>query len=149
MTTSISSTGEGSSKGRRSVRGWKRFALAGLLATGVAGAGAAVMPAGTAAASSRAWVYVSMPTWQGNCPRGGSVKYLNVSTWGSITDNRADAGDDMVYISTAMNENTTLVAQGLCYNGSATYYGPAVSVTIRATRQNQTFWVGPGRVASN
>ena len=90
-----------------------------------------------------------MPTWLGNCPRGGSVKYLNVSTWGSVTDNRADAGDDLVYIATALNENTTVVAQGLCYNGSNTYWGPPVSVTIRATRQNQTFWIGPGSVRSN
>lgn len=125
----------------------KHLVAAGLLTVGATFASA--MPSTPAHAAGKAWVYVSMPTWLGNCPRGGSVKYLNVSTWGSVTDYRADAGDDMVYISTALNESTTVVANGLCYNGKNTYWGPAVSVNIRATRQNQTFWIGPAGVRNN
>jgi len=125
----------------------KHIIAAGLLASGAAFTSA--MPSTPAHAAGRTWVYVSMPTWLGNCPRGGSVKYLNVSTWGSVTDCRADGGDDLVYIGAAMNENTTVVARGLCYNGQNTQWGPAVSVNIRATRQNQTFWIGPAGVRNN
>ena len=42
-----------------------------------------------------------------------------------------------------MGDTTTVVAKGLCYNGSNTRWGADVSRTIRATRNGQTFWLGP------
>jgi hypothetical protein len=95
-------------------------------------------------AAGSVYVYVSLPTWLGNCPNGGSVRYLQVSTWSlSATDYKADAGDDLVYIRAGYRENTTVVSQPLCYNGSRTYWGPASSRVIYATRNGQTWWLGP------
>ena len=108
------------------------------------------LPATSASAAGTTHVYVSLPTWLGNCPNGGSVKYLQVSTWApSTSDSRADSGDDLVYIRAGYRENTTVVARGLCYKGSTTYWGPAVSRTIYATRSGQTWWIGPAGVRSN
>jgi hypothetical protein len=107
---------------------------------------ASIIGAPTASAAD-GWNYISLPTWLGNCPTGGSVKQLSVSvgnTWSG-----GDFGDDLVYARVRMNEDQTVVAQGLCYQGSRTYWGPASSNTIHPTRQNQTWWVGPAGVSHN
>lgn len=106
-----------------------------------------VAGAPAASAASYGWNYISLPTWLGNCPGGGSVRYLQVmvgDTWSG-----GDYGDDLVYAKVRMNENQTVVAQGQCVSGSRTYWGPASSNTIRPTRQNQTWWVGPAGVNHN
>jgi hypothetical protein len=95
-------------------------------------------------------VYVSLPTWLGNCPNGGSVQYLQVSTWATQgSGTAADYGDDLVYISVGLNMNNTVVAQPLCYKGKETYWGPASSNVIRPARTGQTWWVGPAGVRNN
>ena len=120
------------------------------------GAAAAVCAAGvslavaTPAHAAVGYNYVSLPTWLGNCPSGGSVKYLQVSTWATQGSGyAADFGDDLVYVSVGLNMDNTVVAQPLCYKGNQTYWGPASSNTIRPTRGGQTWWVGPGGVSHN
>src|SRR3954454_1006579 len=115
--------------------------------------GMALGLAGMATAASAAgpvYVYVSLPTWLGNCPGGGTVRYLDVTTWSSsATDHKADYGDDLVYIKAAYRDDTTVVSKPLCYQGSKTYWGPESYRTISATRQGQTWWIGPGGVRNN
>jgi hypothetical protein len=127
----------------------KRFIAAALAVLTLGTAGAMSMAA-PASASGGVWVYVSTPTWLANCPSGGSVRYLAVSTWStSVTDYKADGGDDLVYIQAANRDNTQVVAQPLCYNGSRSYWGPASSNNIYATRNGQTWWVGPAGTRHN
>lgn len=139
---------EATDDARTSRRRIRQLVGAALIPLGIAGG-----LAGTAAPASAAravYVYVSLPTWLGNCPGGGSVRYLQVSTWSpSATDYKADYGDDLVYIKAGLRENTQVVSQPLCYNGSKTYWGPASSRTIHASRQGQTWWLGPVGVRSN
>src|SRR5258706_10351037 len=109
------------------------------LAAACVGVGAALVAA-TPAEAATTHVYISLPTWLGNCPGGGSVKYLQVSTRAQEGSGyAADYGDDLVYISAGRNMDSTVVAQPLCYNGSQTYWGPASSNTIRPTRSGQTW----------
>lgn len=106
-----------------------------------------VFSAPAATASGYGWDWISLPTWLGNCPGGGSVKYLEVAiidTWSG-----GDYGDDLVYGKVALGEYQTVVAQGLCYNGNKSYWGPASSQTIHATRSGQTWWLGPAGVTHN
>ena len=105
----------------------------------------AVAPTGqTASATSVGWVYISAPTWLGNCPRGGSVKYLNVSNWGpSVISYAADFGDDIVYLKVALGEGNTVVVAPTCYSGTNSWPGASSMHTIRPTRTKQTFWLGP------
>ncbi len=75
------------------------------------------------------------------------MKYLEVAiidTWSG-----GDYGDDLVYGKVALGEYQTVVAQGLCYNGNKSYWGPASSQTIHATRSGQTWWLGPAGVTHN
>jgi hypothetical protein len=101
----------------------------------------------TAVPASRAsvgWVYISAPTWLGNCPRGGSVRYLNVSNWGpSVISYAADFGDDLVYLKVALSENNALVVAPVCYSGTRSWPGAGSTHTIRPTRAGQTWWLGP------
>ncbi|MFI5937579.1 hypothetical protein [Actinoplanes sp. NPDC051494] len=112
----------------------------GLLASSVPG------PA-PAQAAGNYWVYISAPTWQGNCPQGGSVKYM----WAMISDSWSggDAGDDLVYGRAYANVTQDVVTQPTCYNGSRSYVGPATSHSIRPTRNGQTWWMGPSGVSHN
>jgi len=101
----------------------------------------------SASASGYGWDYISLPTWLGNCPGGGSVKYLDVmigNTWSG-----GDAGDDLVYGKVILGQNQEVVAEGICYNGKKSYMGPAVSQTIHPTRSGQTWWIGPQGVTHN
>lgn len=107
----------------------------------------AVASPSAASAASYGWNYISLPTWLNNCPGGGSVKEVRVvvgTTWSG-----GDAGDDLVYAKVTMNANQTVIATGRCVIGTFSYWGPASSNTIRPTRQNQTWWVGPDGVRHN
>lgn len=127
-----------------------RKVVATLLTVSALGMGANLSWAQPASAAGAVSVYVSLPTWLGNCPGGGSVKYLQVSTFSpAVGDYRSDGGDDLVYIQAAKDTDTTVVARGLCYNGTKTYWGANVSQTIRANRNGQTWWVGPNGVRRN
>ncbi|WP_157734991.1 hypothetical protein [Pseudofrankia inefficax] len=110
-------------------------------------AAAGAVTAAPASAASSGWDYISLPTWLGNCPGGGSVQYLQVmvgDTWSG-----GDAGDDLVYAKVVIGQNQTVVAEGLCYKGTQSYWGPASSQTIHPTRSGQTWWVGPAGVSHN
>lgn len=111
----------------------------------------AVAPSGqTAPATSVGWVYVSAPTWLGNCPRGGLVRFLHVSNWGpSVITYAADGGDDIVYLKVALGESNTLVVAPVCYNGTKSWPGASSTHTIRPKRTKQTFWLGPLGQRSN
>jgi hypothetical protein len=106
-----------------------------------------------AAASSQASygnVYVSFPTWLGNCPGGGSVVDINASNsnvWS--TPAGGDWGDDLIYPRVVMFVGAPynqISAQNLCsrpwYRGG-NYWAPAVSAGISPSRNGQTFWIGP------
>lgn len=118
--------------------------------TAIAAAGLVAAGLGLAAPAQAAdsWVYISLPTWLGNCPGGGSVKmvYLSVGdTWSTA----GDAGDDIVYAKVHLNQSQPVTGEGLCYKGSQTYYGPAFYQDITPTRLKQTWWVGPGGTSHN
>jgi hypothetical protein len=123
----------------------KRCVLAALAAIAAVGISATFAEASQAAYGN---VYVSFPTWLGNCPGGGSVTGIyatNGNVWS--TSGYGDWGDDLIYPRVVMNVgapynqiNAQLVCSG-SYGGR--YYGPAVSAAIYPTRGGQTFWIGP------
>ena len=124
------------------------IAILTVLTLGVAGS--TLLSAPSARAAGSVYVYISLPTWLGNCPSGGSVKYLQVSSWSlSASDYKADFGDDLVYIRVGYRENTQIVSQPYCYNGTRSYTGVPSSQTIYATRNGQTWWLGPWGVQHN
>jgi hypothetical protein len=121
-------------------------AIAALAATAVSVAGSA-MPA---AASGATYNYIVMPTWQGNCPSGGSVTWVGASSFSASTSGTAaDSGDDIVYLRVGYNENVTVVGNVRCNAWWGAYNGPAVSVTIRPTRFQQAWYIGPNGVSHN
>ena len=127
----------------------KRLIVAGLGMLMVLGMATLVAPTASAASGH---IYISMPTWLGNCPGGGSVRYLQVSTWSfgsGGTDRKADFGDDLVHISAGLREDVQVTAKAICYNGKKTYHAPGVSHMIRPARAGQTWWIGPAGVRKN
>jgi hypothetical protein len=109
--------------------------------------------ASVAAASSQASygnVYVSFPTWLGNCPGGGNVVGIyaaNSYIWS--TPATGDWGDDLIYPGVVMFAGAPynqISAQNICsrpwYRGG-NYRSTPVSASIYPTRNGQTFWVGP------
>lgn len=76
---------------------------------------------------------------------GGDGHHGPASTAGDA----GDAGDDIVYAKVHLNQSQPVTGEGLCYNGSRTYYGPAFSQDITPTRLEQTWWVGPGGTNHN
>jgi hypothetical protein len=100
-----------------------------------------------ASASGYGWDYISLPTWAGNCPAGGSVKFMQImvgNTWSG-----GDYGDDLVYAKVVLGQDQSVVGQGFCYNGSRSYPGTPFTQTIHPTRSDQTWWVGPYGVWHN
>lgn len=117
----------------------------------VAGSAIAIPLMSTAAADAAGygWDYISLPTWLGNCPGGGSVRYEYVTIGITWSGNNAGWNNDLVYGEVVVGQDQFVVAQGLCYNGSRSYWGPAVYQTIHPTRSNQTWWIGPAGVTHN
>lgn len=116
------------------------------LAAGVLTATFVINPT-RAHAAGYGWDYISLPTWAGNCPAGGSVKYMQImvgTTWSG-----GDWGDDLVYAEVMIDQWQPVVGEGLCVNGSKSYWGPAFTQWIYPTRSNQTWWVGPYGVWHN
>lgn len=136
-------------QGRQQIRPRARraYRLLSLFAATIAMTATVALAATPAQAVTYGWNYISLPTWAGNCPQGGSVKYLFVTIGDSWSG--GDSGDDLVYGRVRLNESQRVTAQGLCYRGSVSYWGPASQQTIRPTRNNQTWWVGPGGVWHN
>jgi hypothetical protein len=105
-----------------------------------------------ASAASTGYIYVSLPTWLGNCSLGGSVQYVGMSSFSNTTSGySSDFGDDLAYLRVGLNESVNLIGQGICYKSSRPpqYNTPVVNVWVRPTRHGQTFWVGPGGVRNN
>lgn len=101
--------------------------------------------------SAHAWtasnVYVSYPTWLGNCPGGGNVIGI-YSASGNLwsTPATGDWGDDLIYPRVYLYTSNTISAQVFCSRPwwkGGNYWGPAVSASITPTRGGQTFWLGP------
>lgn len=107
--------------------------------------------AGPASASGATYNYIVMPTWQGNCPGGGSVIWVGASSWSpSTSGTAADGGDDIVYLRVGNNESVNIVGNVRCRTWwGLTYNGPAVSVWIYPTRANQSWYIGPNGVSHN
>lgn len=106
----------------------------------------------TPASAATGYIYVSLPTWLGNCSLGGNVKYVGMSSYSSSTSGySADSGDDLAYLRVGINESVNLIGQGICFKSGRPpqYNTPIVNVHVRPTRHGQTFWVGPGGVRSN
>lgn len=105
-----------------------------------------VVAAPAASAAPLGWVYISTPTWLGNCPAGGSVTQLRAAvgnTWSG-----GDAGDDLLYVKVRLNENQQVSYTAFC-NRWPGYWQPGVAQNIRPTRNNQTVWIGPLGVRYN
>ena len=107
-----------------------------------------VASAPPASAAPMGWVYISTPTWLGNCPSGGRVTGLLVSVGDTFSTTRWDWGDDLVYAKVRLNETQQVSFTAYC-NKWPGYYQPGVGQNIRPTRNNQTLWVGPAGVRSN
>ena len=126
---------------------WKATASLAAVAALVLGG---VLIAAPQASAANGHIYVSLPTWLGNCPRGGSVKELHVTTWTpAVSDYQHDKGDDLVYIKVALNESNTVVSQPVCRNGSKSYPGTPSTDEISPSRSGQTWWLGPKGVRHN
>jgi|SRR5581483_4461774 len=113
------------------------------LAAGLAAGGA------TAASKSTAYIYISFPTWEGNCSKGGSVRTINATTgpYGELwtTPPGGDKGDDLIYAKVALYSYNKVSYQNFCYKGwfgISSYWDAPYQVTIYPTRAGQTFWVG-------
>lgn len=95
-------------------------------------------------------VWVSFPTWLGNCPSGGSVTVIQGHV-GNLWSTAWDAGDDLVYPRVNLNQTNTMVANVRCdraLNRGGPYWTP-VSWNFHPTRGGQTWWMGPAGVRSN
>lgn len=111
--------------------------------------GAFLVPLGLTASPAQAAVqgnvYVAFPKWLGNCPNGGSVTAILADNSGVWSTTRWDTGDDLIYPRVNMNTDNRISYTVFCKTTwyGAGYYQPGYSVTIRPTRNGQTFWVGP------
>jgi hypothetical protein len=122
-----------------------RRAVVAALAVATAGVGALALTASAAQAYPYSNVYVSFPTWLGNCPGGGSVTGIFGAN-GNIWSTAGDWGDDLIYPRVNLNANNAVSAKVFCSRPlwrGGNYWGPAVSANIRPTRGGQTFWIGP------
>jgi hypothetical protein len=130
---------------RRSSR-FRRVLVAAVLAMSFSGAGlAATTPA---QAYPYVNIYVSMPTWAGNCPSGGSVAYA----WAMIgnTWSGGDWGDDLIYGTANAYVSQELITKVTCrWWWGGTYPGAQTDHWITPTRYGQTWWVGPNYVSHN
>jgi len=116
----------------------------------VAVSGATFATSAPAYAYSYGWIYLSFPTWLGNCPGGGSV-YTIMAAVGPYDDvwSGGDSGDDIIYPKVAMGQTNQVAAAVLCKNGNRSYWNDAVVATFKPTRNNETVWVGPAGSAHN
>ncbi len=99
-------------------------------------------------------VYISFPTWQGNCPAGGSVRAINGSVTGTTQVyswelRNWDVGDDLIYPKVLLNKPNRASVGVWCGKNASSRPGVlarashAVSVVVTPKRNNQTIWVGP------
>lgn len=110
-------------------------------------AAAAVAPLATpvpaSAATANAGVYIVAPKWWGWCPNVSGVtnRVTFMSQVNQTTGNMSsDAGDDVIWSRVALNTYNTIDVQVGCIYGIGS---SGTRVTIRPTRNGQTFWVSP------
>ena len=111
----------------------------------------AVITAPSASAATYGWVYISTPTWQGNCNWGsnGRVSGLHltvVDSWQTPT--AGDWGGDLVYARVRLNQSQQVAYSAFCNKWPGSWQA-GISKTIRPTRNNQTVWIGPAGVRYN
>ena len=108
---------------------------------------AALAIAPPASASTMGWVYISTPTWLGNCADGrdGKVDGLFATVGDTWSTNGADLGDDMVYAKVRLGEYQPVSFQVRC-SRSAESWQAGVGLSIAPTRSGQTVRVAPGVV---
>jgi hypothetical protein len=125
--------------------------FAATIAAAVTSIGAlAFVGTGSAAASGATYNYIVMPTWQGNCPGGGSPAWVGASSWSASTSGTAaDWGDDIVYLRVGYSENVHIVGSVICRTWWGQYNGPAVDTYIYPTRGNQSWYIGPNGTSHN
>ncbi|HET7129488.1 MAG TPA: hypothetical protein VFJ93_10490 [Gaiellaceae bacterium] len=114
---------------------------------------AGVLSISVAASTANAWsygyIYISLPTWEGNCLYGqlGHVSIISGAVdWMSSVS--MDRGDDIVYMRVRLNDWNTVSFTAYC-NKWPGYWQPGFSQRIYPTRNNQTYWVGPGGTYHN
>src|SRR4051812_41591787 len=73
-----------------------------------------------AQATSYGWVYISFPTWLGNCPKGGKVTGIQAYT--NYWSTNWDTGDDIVYGKVALNQRNVIIANVFCSKWPGGYY---------------------------
>lgn len=102
-------------------------------------------------ASGATYIYLVMPTWQGNCPGGGSPVWVGAASWSSSTSaSAADWGDDIVYLRVGYYETVHITGNVICRTWwGLQYNGPAVSQYIYPTRYQQAWYVGPNGATHN
>jgi hypothetical protein len=116
----------------------RRKISAALMSVGMA-LGVAVTAQAPAQAATMGWVYISFPTWLGNCESGGRVTGIQAATdyWSTTWD----AGDDLVYGKVALGRKNKVIATLYC-NKWPGYYRYVARYDVVPTRNNQTLWVG-------
>src|SRR4051812_6582904 len=74
--------------------------------------GAVTLAAAPASAAGNGAVYISFPTWLGNCPAGGSVTGIAAAI-GNTWSTGGDYGDDLIYGSVWLWQSNQLNARVL------------------------------------
>jgi len=106
-----------------------------------------VASVGASASSARAatgWVYICWPTWQGN-PGGVNL----IQAYSPLWSTTGDAGDDIVYARVTLNANNQVIYQLFHTTSYGTFRIGMGSNTVRPTRSNQCWYIGPSGVTHN
>ena len=106
-----------------------------------------LVTAPAASAAPMGWIYISAPTWLGNCASGQAGRMVYMQAAVGNTWSGGDAGDDLLYVKVRLNENQQVSYTGFCSKGRIPQSG--VGQIIRPTRNNQTVWLGPAGVRYN
>ena len=111
--------------------------------------GITVATAPPASAWSYGWVYISLPTWQGNCNWGGLGRVTIISgTVDGVSSVSMNRNDDLVYMRVRLNDWNRVQFTAFC-NKWPGYWQPGFSKSVYPTRNNQTIWVGPAGWSRN
>ena len=130
-------------------RRWRRRAAVLLAALSLLGVSMAA--SGPAAQASYAgYIYISVPSWAGNCPSGGSP----IGAYGvvDVMGQAMDFGDDLVYVRARIGDYNTITARAYCsrsWSNWVPYWGPTSQHRIYVNRNGQTVWQGPFGVWKN
>jgi hypothetical protein len=126
---------------RLRARGRLRGLVAVLLA---AFAFSVAVPPVPADAATYGYVYISLPTWKGNCNWGSLGRVTIISgTVSNVSSVSMDRGDDLVYMKVKLGEYNRVQFTAFC-NKWPGWWQPGFTTSIRPTRNNQTVWIGPG-----